>query len=75
MKRELQYQARLHNIKQEANEVVRSTFQLEEMVKVLKEDIFFLSQSIDKAQRDKENLMDINMNIEYELHDRMVERK
>jgi len=48
---------------------------LEEMVKVLKEDIFFLSQSIDKAQRDKENLMDINMNIEYELHDRMVERK
>lgn len=42
---------------------------------VLKEDNVCLSQSLDKAQRDKENLMDINMKLEHELHDKKVEKK
>jgi len=43
MKKELKYQVRLHNIKQESNEVARRNSQLEQIIIVLKEDNVCLS--------------------------------
>lgn len=45
------------------------------MVIIIKEDNICLSRSLHRAQRDEENLMDINMRLEYEFHNKKAESK
>lgn len=45
------------------------------MIIDLKEDNAFLSRSLDKAKRDTEDLINVNMKLEQEFYDRKVESK
>jgi len=74
-KRELQYYASLYNIKKESNEVTRRNSQSKEMIIDLIEDNICLSRSLDKAQKDKGALMNINMKLQYELYDGKAKEK